>query len=425
MFNHDASSPSTGPMHRHYNFAKYLSRLGYEVTIFAANIIHHNGNVIEIPKGKNYIRRDEDGADFIRIKTSPYEGNGRSRIMNWVSYYRTIKKVAPQLIKNGEKPDIIIGSSVHPLASIAANQIAHKNNLPSIVEIRDLWPEAIYMAGYAKEDSLIGKALNNGEYGIYKNADAIVFTKEGDVDHITEMSWDIAQGGKIDLDKCYYINNGVDLAVYNQQIEDKQVEDEDLENPDTFKIVYTGTLREMNNVDLILDAAKELQDTHPDLVFLIYGEGAERERLEARLVQENINNVRFKGFVLKQFIPYILSKSDANILNYSQANYNWNRGNSSNKLFEYMASGKPIISTVKMGYSPITQYNCGVELEDNSADALVKGIIDLRELETDELEKIGNNAKLAAEDFDFAHLSEKLANVIEETISNYQKRGNK
>lgn len=42
-------------------------------------------------------------------------------------------------------------------------------------------------------------------------------------------------------------------------------------------------------------------------------------------------------------------------------------------------------------------------------------------LETDELEKIGNNAKLAAEDFDFAHLSEKLANVIEETISNYQK----
>lgn len=421
IFNHDAASPSTGPMLRHYNFAKYLSRLGYEITIFAANRIHFNGNVIEIPKG-NYIRQDEDGADFIRIKTSAYEGNGASRIMNWVSYYRTVKKVATNLIKNGEKPDIIIGSSVHPLAPIAANQVAKKNNIPSIAEVRDLWPEAIYMAGYAKEDSFLGRMLNRGEYSIYKNADSIVFTKEGDVDHITEMGWDTAQGGKIDLDKCYYINNGVDLAVYRQQIQDQQVEDSDLDNQETFKVVYTGTLREMNNIDLILDAAKELQEVYPKLVFLIYGEGDERDRLEARLEKENIRNVKFKGFVLKQYIPYILSKSDVNILNYSQTNYNWKRGNSSNKLFEYMASGKPIISTVQMGYSPIKEYNCGIELEENTAEALVEGIVNLRSLSDEELEQMGKNAKRAAEDFDFSRLSEKLAKVIERTILEYQEK---
>ena len=29
-----------------------------------------------------------------------------------------------------------------------------------------------------------------------------------------------------------------------------------------------------------------------------------------------------------------------------------------------MASGKPIISTVRMGYSPIEKYQCGLSLED-------------------------------------------------------------
>ncbi len=80
-----------------------------------------------------------------------------------------------------------------------------------------------------------------------------------------------------------------------------------------------------------------------------------------RVENENLDNVKMKGFVNKKYIPYILSKSSVNILNYSQTQYNWSRGNSSNKLFEYMASGKPMISTVKMGYSIIEKYKCGIE----------------------------------------------------------------
>ncbi|MDI9493314.1 MAG: glycosyltransferase [Bacillota bacterium] len=99
-----------------------------------------------------------------------------------------------------------------------------------------------------------------------------------------------------------------------------------------------------------MDAAALLEDDN-DIQFLIYGDGSEKEVLEKRIVDEGLSNVKMKGFINKQFIPYILSKSSVNIFNYSQSKYNWARGNSSNKLFEYMASGKPIISTVKMGYS--------------------------------------------------------------------------
>jgi glycosyltransferase involved in cell wall biosynthesis len=90
---------------------------------------------------------------------------------------------------------------------------------------------------------------------------------------------------------------------------------------------------------------------------------------------KKITNVKMKGSVNKKFIPYILSKSSVNILNSSQSLYNWARGSSCNKLFEYMASGKPVISTIKTGYSTIEKYNCGVELNACTPEELAKEIL--------------------------------------------------
>ena len=97
--------------------------------------------------------------------------------------------------------------------------------------------------------------------------------------------------------------------------------------------------------------------------------------LKKRVVEEHIDNVKLKGFVNRQYMPYILSRSNVNMLNYAQNQYNWSRGNSSNKLFEYMASGKPVISTVHMGYSIIKKYNCGVELDEDTPEALAEQIM--------------------------------------------------
>ncbi|WP_227872339.1 glycosyltransferase family protein [Paenibacillus albus] len=120
----------------------------------------------------------------------------------------------------------------------------------------------------------------------------------------------------------------------------------------------------------------------------------------------------FKGFVNKSSIPYILSKSSINILNYSQTQYNWTRGNSSNKLFEYMASGKPIISTVKMGYSIIGKYNCGIELDSCTANDLAKAILQVKNMPVEHYMIITANAKQGVKDFDFKNLTQKLVNVI-------------
>ena len=100
------------------------------------------------------------------------------------------------------------------------------------------------------------------------------------------------------------------------------------------------------------------------------------------------------------------------ILNYSQDEYKWTRGNSSNKLFEYMASGKPIISTVKMGYSIINRYACGIELEECTPEYLAKAIVDYFRMDEDKRIEIGKNARKGVADFNFTVLTDKLEKVI-------------
>jgi glycosyltransferase involved in cell wall biosynthesis len=324
-------------------------------------------------------------------------------------FYWNLKKVAKLYIKNNEKPDIILASSVHPLTLIAGIQIGKKYKIPCICEIRDLWPEAIFWFNKSKEKTLLGKLLVLGEHWIYRNADALIFTKEGDTDYIKEKKWDKLQGGDIDLSKAYYINNGIDKKQYDT-LKEQVYQDDDLEN-NKFKVIYAGAIRPINNVGMIIDTAKELEEQ--DVEFLIYGDGNEREKLEKRVQDENIKNVKFKGLVSKEKIPYILSKGSINLLNYSATQYNWARGNSSNKLFEYMASGKPIISNVKMGYSILNKYKCGIELDNPNSKELAQEILKIKNLSKEEYEKMGKNGIEGSKDFDFSILTEKLIRIIE------------
>ena len=409
IFNHYATTPLTGPLLRHYYFAEYLKERNIETTVFAANELHQTGGCVDT-HGKPYLRTEEEGVPFVFVKTSKYEGNGISRVKNMVSFFLGLLKISKGYAKQYGKPDVIMGSSAHPLTSIAGILVARRFRVPAIVEVRDLWPEAIFSFGKVKMNSLVGRLLSAGEKWMYVHADAIVFTKEGDVDHIKEMGWDKDHGGKIDLAKCHYINNGVNLKDYYTSIEKDILKDPDLED-DSFKVVYTGTVRPVNNVGNLLDTAKLLKDKK-DIKFLIFGGGSELEKLEKRVQDEHINNVIFKGFVEKKYIPYILSRSSVNVLNYSQANYNWSRGNSSNKLFEYMASGKPIISTVKMGYCILDKYQCGLSLEECTAKALAEQILKIHDMPEEVYAQMAENAKNGAKDFDFPVLTEKLYQVI-------------
>jgi glycosyltransferase involved in cell wall biosynthesis len=395
---------------RHYWFAENLIKEGYDATVFCANTYHNKSEFIDTARNK-FAADTLNDIPFVFVKTTTALGNGLDRVKNMGLFYWNLFSVAKAYAKENGNPDVIVASSVHPLTMVAGIQIAKKKKVPCICEVRDLWPETIFMGGRLKEKGLLGSVLTLGEHWIYRNADLLVFTKEGDTDYIKEQKWDTCQGGDLDLSKAYYINNGVDLDAFSKLVEEKEYNDTDLESG-KFNVVYVGAIRPINNIGNVLDTAKLLTD-HKDIQFVIYGDGNQKEMLEERIIDEGLSNVKMKGFVNKQFIPNILSKSSANILNYSNTQYNWTRGNSSNKLFEYMASGKPIISTVKMGYSIIDKYKCGIELENGTPQELAQAIVDIKNMPEHEYKILGTNAKIGANDFDFRVLTRKLIDVID------------
>ena len=395
---------------RHYWFAENLIKQGYKATVFAANTYHNKAELIDTGD-KKYAIKTVNGIPFIFVKTTPALGNGIARVKNMLLFYRNLFPVAKSYAKTNGKPDVILASSAHPLTMVAGIQIAKKLKIPCICEVRDLWPEAIFSFNKAKEKSILGKILTAGEHWIYKKADALIFTKEGDTDHIKEKGWDTVHGGNINLGKCHYINNGVDFEAFLKSTEVNTVDDSDLAN-DKFNVVYTGAIRPVNNVGNILDAAALLKE-HSDIQFLVYGDGNQQETLKQRVINEGLTNVKMKGYINKQFIPYILSKSSVNILNYSQLQYNWSRGNSSNKLFEYMASGKPVISTVKMGYCILDKYKCGLSLEEPTPEELAKTIMKVHDMSKEQYDEMSANARKAAPYFDFRILTGKLIDVID------------
>lgn len=414
IFHHYATPPTMNGFTRPFNFGIHLNKVGYNVKVFAASYLHFS-DINLIHNNELFINNNDTEIPFVFIRTPSSSGNGMGRVLNMIAYYRNLFKVAKTLTRQGEKPDLIVASSPHPLAMIAGIKIARKLEVPCVCEIRDFWPEVFFMGGRLKEDSIIGKLLLKGEHWIYKKSDALIFLKEGDSTYIADKKWDVAQGGDIELEKCHYINNGVDLKAFNNQIVSDQFIDEDIDST-KFNVVYAGAIRPVNNVGNILDAAKLLIDKE-EIQFLIFGDGNQLEMLKKRVKDENIINVKMKGYVDKKCMPYVLSKSSVNILNYSQSKYNWSRGNSSNKLFEYMASGKPIISTVKMGYSPIDKYDCGVSLEEDTPEALAEAVMRIFDMPEDRYNEISTNAKQGAEDFDYKELTKKLISVMESQIS--------
>lgn len=416
--NHYASNMYRDRAGRHYWFADQLKKRGHEVTVFCANTYLNGEYAIALEKEKFAIRELDD-IPFVFVKTITSQGNGIDRIKNMGFFYKNLFPSTKAYAKKYGKPDVIVASSVHPLTMIAGIQIGKKMQVPCICEIRDLWPEAIFQFGKAKENSLLGRALIRGEHWIYKKADALIFTKEGDTDYLKERGWTTSQGGDIDLNKCHYINNGVDIVACEERSRLMQMDDPDLNDDRKFNITYVGTIRPVNNVGNLLDTAKliKAKEGYADVQFLIYGDGNELPNLQERVKNEKLDTVKLKGYVNRQYVPYILSKSSINMLNYSQGQYNWSRGNSSNKLFEYMASGKPIISTVHTGYSIIKKYNCGVELDEDTPEALVKEIIRFYDMDVAQRDEIGRNAKNGAKDFDFSVLTDKLLKVIEGVVS--------
>ncbi len=403
LINHYAVPPQYYPLARQNYFAKNLMALGHEVTIFAASTVH-NSNLNLIVDNTPYREDVVDGVHYVLIRCKGYQGNGVSRILNMFEFARKLPGVCNQF----PRPDAIVATSVPPMCCAVGIKLARKYGCRGVAEIADLWPESIVAYGIAGPRNPAVLWLRRLEKKIYTKADAIVFTAEGAYDYIKGQHWE----NEVPRSKVYYINNGVDLELFDYNKENFRVEDTDLDDPGIFKVVYTGSIRQVNNLGLLLDAAKEVKDER--VRFLIWGDGDEKAALEQRLQEENIGNVTFKGRVEKRFVPSIVSRSDLNYID-PFLDHVAKYGISSNKLFEYFAAEKPILVQAKEQYNPVQTYHAGVCLRSLAAADLAAQIDAFAQMDEAEYRSYCAGASAAAKEFDFKKLTAMLLDAIEGT----------
>lgn len=407
IINHYAADMFFQKGGRHFWFAKELKKKGYSPTIICASTLHDTKDSLNM-LGQRMMKIECDNVPFIFIEAKDYEGNGLQRLKNIVSFSVNARR---ELYRYGKDnpPDLILASSVHPLTCLVGCSLSKKFGVPCISEIRDLWPEELIDMGAIKRRSLVASVLYAMEHWIYSHSNAVVFTIEGGKQYIIDRRWD--RDTRIDLNKVFYINNGYSAEDFQKHMTENDFADERFESDNSFKVAYTGAIRRANGVDRIVEIAKQVRDC--DIAFYIWGDGDYVPVIKEMIRDEGLKNIHYMGFVDKKYIPSILSKCDLNILNYQNEKL-FKYGCSNNKLFEYLASGKPVLSTVKMGYSLIKKYNCG--LEANTIEESVEKLRAVYSMTDEEKLKLVANTKNAADQFEFAKLTNKLIDIIENEV---------
>src|SRR6185312_13734923 len=163
IFNHYADSPDR-PTTRSYDLGKQLVERGHQVTIFAAGFSHYNFKEQRLKPGEKSREENWNGVRFVWLKTFPYRRNNWRRVLNMLTYgWRAF--LTGRAMR--QKPDVVIGTSVHPLAAFAACMVARKRRARFFFEVTDLWPETLIEFGMLRRSGLPARCLRALEKFLY------------------------------------------------------------------------------------------------------------------------------------------------------------------------------------------------------------------------------------------------------------------
>ena len=389
---HDAP-PEFEKTRRRYDMCKYLLRLGkYKLHIICGAFLHGTQN--KYTYGKNQKKNvNIDGIDVHILKGVKYSSNIKRIFSMLIFMLRVIFFKFPK----DNKPEIIYASSPHLFAALGALILAKKNKAKYILEIRDLWPETWVQMKIIKKNGIIHKFFLKLEKYLYKKADRIIFLGEN-------FNYILSLG--IDKNKIYTVSNGVDLEEF-----DKNMNSPIKLDIEKFNITYTGAVGIANNLDELLDLAKLIDNDA--IIFNIVGHGPLKEHLKNRVEKEKILNVKFYEPIDKIFVPSLLKSSDILIVLLLNIDL-YKVGMSLNKVFEYLASSRPILFYGNTVSDYVARSNSGISVPAGGILKLRDACLKLYNMSTEEREELGRNGRnYVEENFDWRVLANKVDQIIE------------
>lgn len=396
IVNYYTAPPEKTSNPRYLQLAHYFMKDGYKVITF-----NHTFEGEEIFQRKRY-----GEYDFVHVKSPRYVGNGLKRMYSIWKFAQTLSSHC----KEFESPDIVL-QNIHPPFDYPIVKMAKKLGARYIAEAWDLWPDNFAVYGLMSRSNPVMKVAYQVEKRYYYAADEIVFTFKGAFDYLKNKGWTIEGGGKIDMNRVHYINNGIDLTQFDKDVLTYSRQDADLNDFDTYKIIYLGSISLANNVKKLIEAAQLLQDI-PKYRFIFYGDGNDREQLEQLVKQRSIKNVVFK----EKRIPlsecaWIVSQATVNVMNYAKGFAYM--GVSAGKMFQYLAAGKPIVCNVEVSYDDIiTDNNLGVARDLLTAEDFANEIRRIAEQPQEQYDAMCKRVREVAARFDYKMLAKQEIELL-------------
>lgn len=409
ILNHYAISPDMPGGTRHYDLGRELVKRGYEVIIFASGFDHVTHRYVKIRPGEGFRVEDYDGVRFVWLETLPYQRNDWRRVLNMLSYgfnlWRYHKKFGP--------PDVVIGSSMHPIAPLVGWWLARKYRAKFLFEVRDLWPQTAVDMGVMKETSLMARLLYAWERFMYQKAEKIIVLLPKAGEYIT--------GRGISPEKIVWIPNGVDLRKFDsiKPLEPSSAPAKAFaEHRGKFKVVYAGAHGPANGLDTVVEAAALMSQVDPEVHFFLIGDGPEKGKLVKLAQERNAFNIIFLDPVPKNEVGAVLRESDLLLFCLRSLGV-YKYGISLNKLYDYLASGKPVVMAGQAINQVVEEAGAGLVVEPENPEALVRAILQIKQMSPEERRRLGANGRQYVEKHHSIEvLGEKLSQVISEVLQN-------
>lgn len=409
IVNHYAAAPDEPAGTRHYELARRLVARGYEVTIFAASFGHHSGRERHL-RDRALAKVDQrSGVRFVWLRTIPYQGNTWRRQANMLSF------LAVFLVAQTRRasPDAVIGSTVHPFAAIAAWFAARTRGARFIFEIRDLWPQTLVDLGAMREGSASERLLWQLEAFLVRRADAVISLLPGIRDYLVERG--------LPAEHITYIPNGVDVDAFLEPSSEADPPESvraalaaiaRLQGEGRFVLGYIGAFGRVNRVDLIVEAAALAEQLEPGRVgVVVIGEGPERALVD-RQAGGNTAAAICRP-VPKHHVPAILNALDGTIVHTTYTPV-YRYGISFNKLFEYMAAGRPIVFACDTAYDPVVGSGAGITIRPDDPEALAAAFLALAGMTPEARAAMGTAGRRhVARLHDFGRLADTLNEIVQ------------
>lgn len=300
-FHPEGNAPAT----RVYELTRRWAAAGHDVTVVTCAPNVPNGVVYEGYANRCWQRQLVEGVEVIRVWSFLTANKGtRRRILNYLSYMLTATLACLFL----RRPDVLIATSPQFFCGWAGVLASRLRGLCFVLEIRDLWPESISAVEAIRNRAVI-RFLEFLELRMYAAAGHIVTVGDGYRERLE------ARG--VDPVRISVIPNGVDLEAFAPERPEGEGEAlrREFSLGERFVCAYVGTIGMGAGLEVVLRACRKLRaEGRDDLRFLLVGDGAQREELEARAREEGLEAVVFAGRQPKARMPAFLSAVDASLV---------------------------------------------------------------------------------------------------------------